>query len=376
MKMSNVVDGAKLLVGRHRLFVVIVLAPLVLCAGYFGFVASDVYVSEARFIIRASQRQASTGLGALLQGAGIAGFARSTEDIYTVHDYILSRDALKLLDETVAFRVAYSRNAIDRLSRFPALDLDDSFEALHRYYQRHVELTLDTASGISTIRVRAHEADLSQRINTVLLDAAERLVNRLNDRGREDLIRFAASEVSAAERRAKEAAVAVAQFRGDRGVVDPERQSAGQLQQVAKLQDELIATRTQIAQLRAFAPDNSQLQAAKLKASTLEGSIDAETAKVTGGKTSLTSKAADFQRLALEREFADRQLQSALVSLEQARNEAQRKQLYLERVVQPSRPDVAVEPRRIRAVASTAIFAVVIWGIVTMLLAGIREHQD
>jgi capsular polysaccharide transport system permease protein len=145
---------------------------------------------------------------------------------------------------------------------------------------------------------------------------------------------------------------------------------------VSKLQDELIATRAQIAQVRTFTPDNPQLQSLVLKATTLQGSIDGEIAKVAGGKTSLSSKAADFQRLALEREFADRQLQSALVSLEQARNEAQRKQLYLERVVQPSRPDVAMEPRRLRAIVATLTLCLVAWGILTMLLAGIHEHQD
>jgi capsular polysaccharide transport system permease protein len=374
--MNGFIDRAKALARRQRLFVAIVLVPTLLSVLYFGFIASDVYISEARFVIRAPQRQATAGLGALLQSAGVTGFARATEDTYTVHDYTLSRDALKLLDETLKFRAAYSGAAIDRLSRFPALDLDDSFEALHRYYQKHVELSLDTTSGISTIRVRAYDPDLAQRINVGLLEAAERLVNRLNDRGREDLIRFANTEVAAAERRAKEAAVAVAQFRGDRGVVDPERQSANQLQQVSKLQDELIATRAQIAQVRTFTPDNPQLQSLVLKATTLQGSIDGEIAKVAGGKTSLSSKAADFQRLALEREFADRQLQSALVSLEQARNEAQRKQLYLERVVQPSRPDVAMEPRRLRAIVATLTLCLVAWGILTMLLAGIHEHQD
>jgi capsular polysaccharide transport system permease protein len=90
----------------------------------------------------------------------------------------------------------------------------------------------------------------------------------------------------------------------------------------------------------------------------------------------LARKAAEYQRLALDREFADKQLASAMVSLEQARNDAQRKQLYLERIVQPSKPDIAVEPKRLRSIFSTFILGLVAYGILSMLLAGVREHQD
>jgi len=343
---------------------------------YYGLIASDVYVSESRYVVRTAQRQgASTGLGALLQ-SGLPGFNRSVDDAYAIQDFILSRDALLQLDTALGLRAAFSDPAIDRLSRFPALDLDDSFEGLHRYYQRRVEVTLDTASGIATLRARAFDAEKAVEMNRRLLEGAERLVNQLNDRARRDLIQFAAAEVAAAEKRAKEATIAVSRFRSARGVVDPERQTMMQLQQIAKQEDELISARTQIAQLKAFAPDNPQLASLQLRVKTLQAEMDAELGKVAGGERSLTSKAAEFQRLALEREFADRNLAATLANLEQARNEAQRKQLYLERIVQPSKPDVAVEPRRLRAVAATLVFSLVAWGILTMLLAGIKEHQD
>jgi capsular polysaccharide transport system permease protein len=365
------------LVGRHRLFLLVVVLPTVLSTYYYGLVASDIYVSESRFVIRTAQRQASGGgIGALLQGTGLSGFTRSVDDAYAVQDFILSRDALRQLDSALGLRAAFSRPDIDRLSRFPSLDLDDSFEGLHRYYQKRVEVSLDTASGIATLRARAFDASHAVQMNTQLLEGAELLVNRLNDRARRDLIQFASAEVAAAETRAKEATIAVSRFRSARGVVDPERQTMMQLQQVAKLQDELIAAKTQIAQLKAFAPDNPQLASLQLRVKTLQGEMDAEMGKVTGGSFSLTSKAADFQRLALEREFAERNLAGALAAFEQARNEAQRKQLYLERIVQPSTPDIAVEPRRLRAVAATIVFSLVAWGVLTMLLAGIREHQD
>ena len=108
----------------------------------------------------------------------------------------------------------------------------------------------------------------------------------------------------------------------------------------------------------------------------LEEEIGRESSRVAGGGKSLASKASEFQRLALEKEFAEKQLAVALASLEQARNEARRKQLYLERVAQPGLPDVAMEPRRLRAVLATLVLALVAWGVISMVSASVREHAS
>ncbi|MET1114631.1 MAG: hypothetical protein ABWY08_06690 [Comamonas sp.] len=357
----------------NRLFLLTVAAPTVLATLYFGLMASDVFVSESRIVVRSPDKQAATGLGALLKGAG---FSRAQDDSYTVRDYVLSRDALKEIDKTLGVSQAYSSDSVDLISRFGGLDFDTSFEALHRYYQKKVDIQQDTASSITTLTVRAYTAQDAYSINQKLLELSEGLVNRLNERGRQDLISSAAKEVADAEKKSKAAALALSAYRNAKGVVDPERQATVQLQQIAKLQDELIATTTQLAQLRTFTPQNPQISALQKRASTLQGEIDAETTRVTGGERSLSNKAADFQRLALEREFADKQLGSALASLEQARNEAQRKQVYIERIAQPSLPDIALEPRRIRSILATFVLGLVAWGILSMLLAGVREHQD
>ena len=363
----------KRLQGLNLLFLLTVAAPTALALVYFGLMASDVYLSESRFVVRSPERQVATGLGALLKGVG---FSRAQDDSYTMHDYVLSRDALKEINDKLAIGKAFASNQVDIFSRFGGIDFDTSFEALHRYYQKKIDVQQDTASSITTLTVRAYTAQDAQSINQKLLDLSEGLVNRLNERGRQDLIRSAASEVADAETKSKAAALALSAYRNAKGVVDPERQATVQLQQVAKLQDELIATKTQLAQLKAFTPQNPQIQSLQLRAKTLQAEMDTETTKVTGGERSLANKAADFQRLALEREFADKQLASAMASLELARNEAQRKQVYLERIVQPSLPDTALEPRRLRGILATFVLGLIAWGILTMLLAGVREHQD
>jgi len=158
--------------------------------------------------------------------------------------------------------------------------------------------------------------------------------------------------------------------------VDPEKQATVQLQQIAKLQEELIATKTQLIQLQSVTADNPQIPVLKRRMKALEAAVDEESQRVTGGSASLANKATDYQRLVLENDFAGKQLGAAMAALEQARNEAQRKQLYLERIVLPSKPDMAMEPRRLRAVISTWLLSLIAWGIITLLIAGIREHQD
>ncbi len=355
----------------HRLFWLTVVLPTLAAILYFGFIAADVYISESRFVVRSPERQTASPLGMLLKGTG---FTRSQDDSYTVQDYILSRDAMRALDEKLKLRAAFGKG--DVFSRFPGLDWDDSFENMHRYYQKMVGVQLDPVSSIATVTVRAFSAEEAQKINQYLIEMSEALVNQLNERGRQDMIRFAANEVAEAEKKARDAALALARYRNEKGVIDPEKQSTIPLQQIAKLQDELIATKAQLAQLQMLTRDNPQIPVLKQRIQMLESEIELESARVAGSGRSLASKAAEFQRLALDKEFADKQLASALVSLEQARNEARRQQLYLERIAQPNLPDAAMEPRRLRNVLAVFVLGLIAWGVLSMLIAGIKEHQD
>ena len=223
--------------------------------------------------------------------------------------------------------------------------------------------------------MRAFTAQDAQKFNRQLLERSEDLVNRLNNRGRSDLVQFATQEVVEAKLAAREAALTLAQFRNSRGIIDPEKQAALQLEMVSKLQDELIGARTQLQQLRVMAPENPQIPVLETRISSLTREIEEQLGLVAGNRRSLSATAAQYQRLQLEREFADRRLAAAMNSLEEARNEARRKQAYVERIVQPSLPDEAQEPRRLRGIFATLILGLVAWGVLTMLLAGVREHH-
>jgi capsular polysaccharide transport system permease protein len=350
-----------------------VVIPTILAILYFGAFASSIYVSESRFVVRSPDKPSGSGLGVLLKSAG---FSNAGDEIYVAQDYVKSRDALKALNVNNYIRNAYSGQNISYFDRFNPLGWNGSFEDLYKYYQTKIDIQHDTVSSTTTMTVRAYNPQNAHKINLMLLEQAEGLVNRLNERGRKDLIEYAAKEVDEAKDASRLAGSALANYRNREGVVDPEKQATVQLQMISKLQDELIGTKTQLLQLRAFTPQNPQIPVLRVRVRGLQQEIDKQLGSVAGNRKSLAATAEQYQRLQLESQFSDRQLAIAMTSLQDARNEARRKQAYVERIVTPNIPDEPLEPRRLRGVIATFILGLIAWGILTMLLAGVREHKD
>jgi capsular polysaccharide transport system permease protein len=354
------------------LFLITVILPTLAALVYFSM-AADVYISQSRFVVRSPDKPSTTGLGLILKTAG---FSNAGDEVYAAQSFVLSPDALRAINHDNAFRKAYTRPAISIFDRFNPLGFTGSFEDLYRYYTGKVRVEHDPTSAITELTVRAYTPQDALRFNNRLLELAEATVNRLNVRGRQDLIRYAENEVQSAKDSSRQAAVRLARFRNAQGVVDPDQQAKVQLQMVSKLQDELIASRSQLMQLRAYAPRNPQVPVLQTKIQSLSHAINVELGKVTGGDRSLAQTTVQFQRLQLESVTADKQLAAAIASLEEARNEAQRKQAYVERIVDPELPDAPLEPRRFRGILATFIFGLIAYGIGSMLLAGMREHQN
>ena len=357
----------------NPLFLVLVVIPTLCAVLYYGLFASNVYISQSQFVVRSPDKGATTGLGVLLKSVG---FSNAGDEIFATQDYVQSRDALRALNANGAVTRAYTAPGISIFDRFNPLGWDGTFEDLYDYYKDRVGVENDATTSITTLTVRAYSGEDARRFNERLLQQAEELVNRLNTRGKSDLVEYAQREADEAQQAGRQAAAALAAFRNQRGVIDPEKQASVQLQMVSKLQDELIGARTQLAQLRSLAPENPQIPLLETRIGSLTREIDVQLGRVAGDARSLSATTAQYQRLQLEREYADRRLTAAMTALQDARNEGRRQQAYVERIVQPNMPDEAEEPRRLRGILATLILGLVAYAVVSMLLAGVREHKD
>ena len=74
--------------------------------------------------------------------------------------------------------------------------------------------------------------------------------------------------------------------------------------------------------------------------------------------------------------FAEKELAASITEREQARIRAQKQQLFIETVVTPNLPDEALEPKRLRGVLAVLVLGLFLWGIFSVIIAGVKEHHD
>lgn len=351
-----------------------VIVPTLVSLVYFGVIAADRYTSESSFVVRTPRNQAAlSGLGAVLQNIG---FSRSQDDTYTVRDYMHSRTALEELSAKMPIRSFFEEKG-DIFRRFNGFGFYDSEEAFYQYYKEQVSIQADAVSGITTLSVSSFDAADSQKINAHLLKQGETLINRLNMRARKDTIRYAQEALNAAQKRVKDSAEALTEYRRTYGVFDLKAQSEVQIGLVSKLQDELILIQTQLAQVQAITPENPQIPGLQAREKSLRKEITQQLSLISGrGGNSLAGQTAEYQSLMLENDLAEKQLAAAVTALESAEAEADRQQLYLEVVERPSKPDMPLHPKRIYNIIATFIIGLMVYGILSLLAASVREHKN
>jgi len=353
-------------------FNLIVLLPTFLAIFYYGAVASPQYVSHAYFVVRGAGAQTPNMLGGLIPGMGGSG---STEDTYAVQTYMMSRDAARTLIQSQNLRAVFNHPGADFLARFPTFFRGNTFEHFFSYYQKHIIAELDTTTGISSLTVRTFSPQDSQRIGRALIDAGEHLVNEMNARQRGNTIASSQKEVGAAEEKIRNIGLQIADYRNKQKLLDPLKQSVPMLRDIDQLKAMLTATRLKVAQVTKFAPNTPLLPVYQRRIEILKAEIAQAQGDITGSDSSLVPKITEYDDLVTQKEVAERELVTATVSLQAAKVQADRQQLYLDGVAQPDLPDYPEYPHAIADILIVLATGLGIYAMGILLISGAREHQ-
>jgi len=348
-----------------------VVACFAIAVLYFGLIASDRYVSRAQLVIK--QADQIKMLPDALSMLGIGG--SNHEDVLLTQDYLQSPDLLAKLDKELSLKAHYQSSKVDFFSRLPS---NVSQEEFIKYYRNHLTLRLDDTSGVLTIELQAFDPAYGQRVVSLMLKESEGFINRLGHQVALEQLTFVEKEVDRAYQRVQAEKAKVLDFQNSHHLLSPETTSSARLGVVSQIEGELAQQQAQLKQLRSYMKETAPaVVSVQARVNALNEQLEQEKARLTGvDKDAMNEVTAQYMDVQTQATLAADLYKTGLISLEQARVEAYRKLKHLLVVSQPTLAQDAEYPRRLYNLATIGVLLCLLYGLIVMGLATLREHQD
>lgn len=350
-------------------------ALCLLCSAYWLLIASDRYVSESRVIAQNTNLHASANfdLGSLISGASTG---PNRADQLLLREYLRSPDMAEKLDASLHLREHFGSQG-DWFSRLWG-GTDATREEFHEYYLRRVQVEYDEFAGVLVLKAQAYEAEQAQRIAQALVQEGEAFMNRTAHAIAQDQVNFLEGQVSKLYDQVQKSRRTMLEFQEKKGLISPEAAAQVLAAIVANLQGQLADLQAQRSAMQAYlVADHPSIVLVEQRIDAIEKQIAQEQAKLAapGGKT-LNRTAEAFAQLELQSKFDLDMYKTALTALEQGRLEATRTLKKLSVLQQPNLPQDALEPRRLYTASVWVLTILLLAGVLHLLLAIVRDHQD
>lgn len=358
---------------RNRWFMIVVVAPTLLVAGYLYGFAADQYQSEAHYLVRGAGSGSSGPSGGLGQLLGMAGGAGGASEAMSVADYLQSHDVVTTLRRKLGLIEKFRRPEADYFSKL--VDPDPTPESLLRYYKKQVDVHYDSETAITTLKVRAFRPVDAFDVAKALLALGEQRVNMMNARSYADAVALSRKQRDETERELRALQTRMTNFRQTERDVNPAGSAEAQIGLVSKLQADLSAARSQLATTtELIGSRNPQADALRQQVRSLETQVVAQSGRLTGGANTIAVGLGGYEALSMQQQFLAKRYDAVSNAYEAARQQAVRQQLYIVRVVDANMPVRSQYPKRGISVLTLLAALLLIYGIGWLIAAGVREH--
>ncbi len=341
---------------------------------YWGLLASDRYVSEAHVIVQQTEMagMASLDMASLLGAPG----TNNRSDQMLLRDYLLSIDMLKKLDVSLKISAHYADSKNDLLSRM--WFRNPPIEWLHRHFLSRTSVEFDDYAGVLMIRSEAYDPPMSKAIVQMMVAEGEAFMDEVARNLAREQVTFLEKQVRQNAERANAARQIVLAFQDKKGIASPESMAESLMTIIGQLEGRRAVLQTERNSLRAYlVPNHPNIVLIEQQLTAIEKQIAGEQAKLAapGGKP-LNRTVEELQRLKVEAEFQQKVYESSLVALEKGRVEATRTLKKMSVLQSPHLPEYPLQPRRIYNVIVFVLLAFLLAGVLKLLMAAIRDHQD
>ncbi|NKW91432.1 capsule biosynthesis protein [Rhodobacteraceae bacterium R_SAG9] len=359
-------------------FVALVALPIGVVAWYLWERALDRYVSYVGFSVRTEE----TGSAIEMLGGIVELSGSSSSDTDILYKFIQSQELVLAIDRQLDLRKIWAK-ADPEIDPVFAYHPPGTIEDLVTYWRRMVSVFNDSSSGLIDLNVQAFDPEDAQLIATAIYNESSAMINRLSAISRDDATRYARDELDLAVVRLKDARATITQFRNEKQIVDPEASMSSQIGLLSSLELQLAQTLIDLnVLLQTSRANDPRIIAANREAAVIRDLIAEEREKIGlgDGSTNSSSNAfadivGEYERLAVDLEFAQQAYISALAAFDASKAEALRQSRYLAAHVRPTLAEAPEHPQKLTLLGLTSLFLFLAWGILVLAAYALKDRR-
>ena len=327
------------------------------------------YISESKFVINSNSAEKALSISpqTLLNGGG-------NNDIYVAIAYIKSMNLFNTIDQKLDLKTHFKSGDI-----VSSLSTNATNKEIEEYWKNIINVDIDSESELLKLAVRSYSPQFSLNIQKNILSELDSLINRMNEKAHKDAINLAEKEVQSSENEVEKTALELKNFRDNNTFISPEAEVTNFTNIIGNLEKQLSETKTELEQkLTYFKEDSLEIKTLKSKIDALNKQLNEVRTRIASNstnKTILSNSLNEYENLSLKHEFAKKKLESAMTSLEAARQISLTKTRYIVMVESPTLPDESLWPTPFKSAFITLLLTIFSVGIISLIISAIREHM-
>ena len=354
-------------------FLLVVLVPVSVSTWYLTEKAQAQFRSTVAFTVRTEDVSSAIDLLGGLSALGSNG----SQDTDILYEYILSRSLIEKIHRFLNLKSLYAKNY--KNDPWYSLNPNGTIEDIVKYWNRMISVVYDHKAGMIEITVKAFSSvDAKLLAETILLEGSKK-INQLSEISRQDTVKYAKQELHSSMERLRNSRLALAKFRSENKLIDPQTELGVQNTLLSALLQDLSSSIVEKDMLdNVVKQDDPRKVQLQRKIIILKDRVSQERKKFTSNgyeNSSYSDVMLKFESLSIDLEYAQQAYLAAMASYDSAVIEGQRQSRYLATYIDPTFAERSEYPKIWIILSVLCLITTFVWITMVLIFYALRDKR-
>ena len=357
---------------KSRGFWFLFLIPFLGLSYYVAFVESELYESSSTILIKdlKSPTMPTNMITTLLPNAN-----SNMQDSKLIEKYIYSIEMFNKIDRKFKLKEHYMSRDIDFLQRKYSFSTSADFFKL---YKKRVIINYDVTSDTLDISFLHTNAKIAKEILEFIILEAEKRLNMFDRDSGDKILKFIKKQEKTNKKILFSSIQELLNYQNRHKTIDPSIDIKSKSKIISKLEQEIIQKELKYSKLKQYMNSSTiEIRSLKAEIKTLKNKLNSIKSRLSGiNKNELNKNLFEFERLKSNVEFNKERYRQTLIQLDLAMIQATQNAKNFIIITKPTLSDSYSQPDKLKNIITIFMALFMIYGILSMIYAIIKDHRD